>query len=279
MTADQPLDFDSIDAWFPLLTSVLGPLLPPDISRRLAMAAPEFIEDACDLVFQLADRNQIIEAVTHWLQSSQLLAYHGTRLTDEEVLNVTTEGLKVLTVEDRRDRIVRSLSTHDKWTAIAGRLDSVLRAHGSGSAAGSREGSVHLTVSHSGLTSSSNHYLTHGAEVDQHIAFALLRDEGISRLQQDGKPRIVVVRVSGDIAVKAANRYFTFEELRARRSTPNLVKDFLNSWSFRLAHPEFQSRSLGLDSGLVFDRSIPAAWICRIDTLSDKALKTKRKMS
>jgi hypothetical protein len=279
MTDDQLLDFDSIDDWFPLLTSVLDPLLPPDISRHLARQAPEFIEDARDLVFQCADRNEITEAIIHWLQSSQLLAYHGTRLTDEEAQNVLTQGLKPLTVEDRRNRIVRSLSTHSKWSDIAGRLDTVLRAYGSGNVGGTREGDVHLTVSRFGLTSSFNHYLTHGAEVDQHIAYDLLGDEGKNRLRHDGKPRIVVVSVPGEIAVKAANRYFDFEELRARQSTPNLVIDFLKSWSYRLAHPDFQSRCLELDSGLIFDRSIPAEWICRIDTLSDKELKTKGRRS
>lgn len=275
MANGPPLNFDDIDAWFPLLNYVLGALLPCDINRRLTDAAPEYIEDARDLVFQLADRERIIDALVDWLQSSQLLTYHGTRLTDEEVQNVEKQGLKTLTVEERRGRIVRSLSAHHKWNAVAGRLDAVLRAYGAG-VAGAREGGVHLTVSRSGLTNGFNHYLTHGAEVDQHIAFDLLGDEGNERLCHDGKPRIVTVRVPGDIALRAANRYFSLEELRARQTAPNLVTDFLKSWSFRLAYPRFQSCTLELDSGLVFDQPIPAEWIAGIDTLADEELKTRK---
>lgn len=276
MANGPPLNFDDIDAWFPVLTSTLGPLLPCDISQRLTQAAPEYIEDARDLVFQLADRDRIIDALVDWLQSSRLFAYHGTRLTDEEVRKVETQGLKTLTVEERRGRIIRSLSAHHKWNAVAGRLDAVLRAYGAGNVAGAREGGVHLTVSRSGLTNGFNHYLTHGAEVDQHIAFDLLGDEGNERLCHDGRPRIVTVRVPGDIALRAANRYFSLEELRTRQTVPNLVTDFLKSWAFRLAHAQFQSCTLALDSGLVFDQPIPANWIGGIDTLTDEELKTRK---
>lgn len=276
MTDDQLLDFDSIDVWFPLLTSVLNPQLPPDINHRLTRAKPEFIEDARDLVFQLADRERIIDAVIDWIQKAQFLAYHGTRLTDSEVQNVATHGLRPLTVEDRRGRILRSLSSHHKWNTVAGQLDSVLRAYGSGNVAGSREGDVHLTVSRSGLTHSFNHYLTHGAEVDQHIAFDLLGDEGKDQLRYDGKPRVLVIKVPGHAALSAANRYFSLNELRIRQTTPNLVSDFLKAWSFRLAYPQFQSSTLELDSGLVFDCPIPANWIHGIDTLPEEALETRR---
>jgi len=206
MTDDQLLDFDSIDVWFPLLTSVLDPQLPPDIGDRLERAKPEFIEDARDLVFQLADRERIIDAVIDWIRASQLLAYHGTRLTDSEVQNVATYGLKPLTVEDRRGRILRSLSSHNRWNAVAGRLDSVLRAYGSGNVAGSREGDVHLTVSRSGLTQGFNHYLTHGAEVDQHIAFDLLGDEGKDRLRYDG---------NAPVELRSDSCHLTEEDLKA----------------------------------------------------------------
>jgi hypothetical protein len=57
--------------------------------------------------------------------------------------------------------------------------------------------------------------------------------------------------------------------MRSSGNVPNLVGDFLNAWSFRLAHPEFQSRTLEADCGMVFNTTVPAAWIIGSDTLAE----------
>ena len=199
----------------------------------------------------------------------RLVAYHGTRLTGDDVKRVIASGLIPLTVKDRRARIVRALSSHPDWNTVADRLDEVLRKHGPGSIAGAREGQVHLTLSRSGLTHGFNHYLTHGAEVDQHIAHALLNEEGKEYLRKDGKPRLILANLSGDTALTAAHPHFDIDETRAGSGTPNLVGDFLKSWSFRLAHPLFQSRSLEVDSGLVFRHPIAASWIQRVEDVPE----------
>lgn len=263
------LDFDDIDTWFPQLTTVLAPLLPPDAGDRLQRAKPEFIEDARDLVFNLGDRDRIIDAAIDWIRSSILVGYHGTRLTDDEVKSVSTSGLVPLTVKQRRDRIIRALSSHPSWSTAADRLEEVLRKHGAGAIAGAREGQVHLTLSRAGLTRGFNHYLTHGAEVDQHIAYALLGEEGKECLRYDGKPRLILVKLPGDAALSAAHPHFDINETRARGSSPNLIGDFLKSWSFRLAQPLFQSRSLEADSGLVFRHPIAASWILGVENVSE----------
>jgi hypothetical protein len=219
MTNVPLLDFDEIDVWFPQLTKVLTPLLPPDVGDRLQRANPEFVEDARDLVFVLGDRDRVIDAAIDWIRSSRLIAYHGTRLTDDDVKSVTACGLISLTVKDRRARIVRALSSHPAWNTAADRLDEVLRNHGPGSVAGVRAGQVHLTLSRSGITQGFNHYLTHGAEVDQHIAHALLGEEGQECLRTDGKSRLILVKLSGDIALQAAHPWFDIEETRARQTT------------------------------------------------------------
>lgn len=269
MADEQLLDFDEIDVWFPQLTTVLKPLLPADVDDRLQKANPEFIEDARDLVFELGERDRIVDAAIDWIRTSRLVAYHGTRLTDDDAKSVTACGLIPLTVKDRRARIVRALASHPDWNTTASQLDEVLRKHDPGSVAGAREGQVHLTLSRSGITKGFNHYLTHGAEVDQHIAHALLGEEGEECLRHDGTPRLILVRVPGGKALEAAHPHFDIDETRARQTTPNLVGDFLKAWSFRLVHSGFQSRSLEINSGLVFRRPVPADWIHRVETLND----------
>lgn len=276
MTHAALLDFDAIDVWHPQLTHVLSALLPADIETQLIVAKPEFIEDARDLVFQLGEPAKIIDATIDWIRQASLLAYHGTRLSDDDVQNIRANGLKPLVVEQRRARILRALSTHPKWNTVIDRLDSVLRDHGPHrNMAGPREGSVHLTLSRTALTKGFNHYLTHGAEVDQHIAHALLGQEGVERLRHDGRPWVISVRMAGAAALDAAHPYSSIDEIRTRGEAPNIIRDVLEAWSYRLAYPNYQSRTLEIDSGLVFRHLVATSWIYNIESLTDEALQVR----
>jgi hypothetical protein len=51
------VDFDEIDDWEPRLFAALRPLLPESFGQKLATAAPEYIEDARDILFELANRD------------------------------------------------------------------------------------------------------------------------------------------------------------------------------------------------------------------------------
>lgn len=268
MTADL-LDFDDIENWAPRLAAALNDHLPSNIGAMLAAKSPRYIEDARDLLFEVADRDAIIEAALAWVRSSTLAGYHGTRLTDAEVVSVQTMGLLPLKAEARRDRLVRALSPHPRWSEVVGQLDTVLHSHGEGGAAGRREDQVHLTLSRSGLTNGFNHYLTHGAEFDQHVAHSLLGADGKKLLRRDGMPRVVQVAVPGDVALRTAHPFFDIEHLRANGDMPNVVHQFIDAWSFRLAHPEFQSRTLEVDCGFFFRSPVPADWIVKIETLDD----------
>lgn len=232
-------------------------------------AAPGYIEDARDLLFDLTDRDAIIDATLGWIRSTKVAGHHGSRLTDAEVASVRADGLLPLKAEGRRDRLVRALSPHPRWGEVAGQLDPTIRALGQGGRAGRREDQVHLTLSRSGLTNGFNHYLTHGAEFDQHVAHALLGPEGKELLGRDGVPRVVQVAVPGVDALKAAHPIFGIEALRANGDVPNLVEDFLKAWSYRLAHPSFRARTLEVDCGMVFRSTVPSAWLVNIETLPD----------
>ncbi len=254
-------DFDNIDDWAPKLEAALCPFLPNSVKQKLVEVTPKFIEDALDFLFELTDRNAIINVVLAWLQSGYIAGYHGTRLTDAELSSVQTFGLISLNADARSERLTRVLSSHHKWPEMSSQLDIALQAHGQGEIAGHRQGQVHLTLSRCGLTDSFNHYLSYGSEFDKHVATSLLGHEGGELLTRDGKPCVIQVAIPGDLALKAAHPFFSIDVMRGKGEVPNLANDFLKSWCYRLANPNFQSRELRLDCGMVFYQTIPAAWI------------------
>lgn len=87
-------------------------------------------------------------------------------------------------------------------------------------------------------------------------------------LQRDGRARVIRVAVPGKVALNKANPYFTVDERLAKGQAPNLVNQFLEAWSYGLAHPNFDCESLETDCGLVFTSVVPASWIADIETIS-----------
>jgi hypothetical protein len=259
------IDFDKIDDWAPRLTLALSDLVPSSVQQKLAATAPKYVEDAGAVLFGLTSRCSVITATLAWIRSSVIASYHGTRLTAAEVASIRAIGLIPLKAEDRRNRLIRALSQHPAWPSVRDQLDMAIHKHGPGGAAGGREGQVHLTLSRVALLNSFSHYLSHGSEFDQHVAHALLGSDGTDLLARDGEPMVIRVDVPGERALEATHRYSSVEEMQARGEIPNLAREFLNVWSYRLAHPEFQSRTLKIDCGLVFRSSVPAGWIAAVD--------------
>lgn len=103
------IDFDEIDDWAPKLAATLSLHVPASVAPKLVSATPQYIEDALDLLFELTDREAIINATLAWISSTRLMGYHGTRLTDAELDSVRAEGLLPLKAEARRNRIIREL--------------------------------------------------------------------------------------------------------------------------------------------------------------------------
>jgi hypothetical protein len=255
------LDFDNIDDWAPKLEAALCPHLPNSVKQRLVKARPEFIEDARDLLLDLTDHDAIVDAVLAWIRSKHIAGYHGSRLTGAEISSIQTVGLIPLDADARRARLVRALSPHPKWHEVKDQLNPAIHSHGKGAFAGRREGQVHLTLSRAGLTHRFNHYLIYGSEFDQHVAHTLLGDEGKDLLARDGKPYVITVAVPGSSALDAAHPFISIDEIRRRGDIPKLVDEFLKSWSYHVAYPSFQSRTLKVDCGMRFNQIVPAAWI------------------
>ena len=262
------LDFDDNRTWGPRLTAALRGLLTDCVLEKLATASPQYIEDACELLFSYADRARIVDATLAWIRSTSVAGYHGGRLTQSEVDSIRTRGLLPLEANARRARLTRALSPHPRWGQVAHRLDAALRDYGPGEKAGRREGQVHLTLSRCGLLNGFNHYLTHGSEFDQRVAYALLGADGAELLGTDGRATVIQAAVPGDVALNAVNRYFTVDERLARGEVPGLVDELLKAWSYGLAHPDFDCGTLQEDCGLVFRSAVPPAWIVGIDTVS-----------
>ena len=161
------LDFDCIDDWTHQLSAALNDHLPDAVDSIFLDAAPELVEDARDLLFEVADRDAIIDATLTWIRGTHVVGYHGTRLTEPEVESVRELGLLPLKGSARRNRLACTLSAHPRWSEVVDRLDAEIEAHGTG-----REDLVALTLSRAGLEKSFNHYLAHGAEFDYDVAWA-----------------------------------------------------------------------------------------------------------
>jgi hypothetical protein len=91
-------------------------------------------------------------------------------------------------------------------------------------------------LSRAGLLDGCNHYLTHGAEVDQHVASLLFDHERARELLRAGrKARLISFGAPFDDAASAANPHGF---LRPDEMPPLLCRLF-EVWAFSLSHPDF----------------------------------------
>ena len=134
------------------------------------------------------------------------------------VLNsIQKEGLKPLDLVGRKATLIEDLQGHPELSARQHQLDEILFKYGPGwehSGAGKREdGGVHVCLSRNGLLKGSNHYLTHGAEVDNHVTRDLFsNDSGLVFLENARKPMLISFDLSFPDAESAANPYgFRYE--------------------------------------------------------------------
>ena len=258
------LDYDLIDDWAPQLERALADAVPATVRQKIAGTRYEFVEDALEDLLRGVDRGQVVERALRWITEGHVLAYHGTRLTQEDVISIGTNGLQPLVAMQRRGRLQRALCSHRSWKDVESKLDDVLRAH-SGVGGLGREGQVHLTLSRSGLVNSFNHYLAQGSELDGLIAYDLLGDEGRDLLATDGTALVVKVAVPGRSAIEGTQRYVTMEQTLVRGVLPNLVAPFLEAWAFKLSDPAHQSSQQLLDCGIWYCEAVPAKWIVGIE--------------
>jgi hypothetical protein len=259
------VDFDGIDHWASELSQALSEVVPSSVVSFVSAGNHRYVEDAKAQLFTLAPRDAIIDTTLNWIRSNTIVAYHGSRMTAEDEASIRSTGLMPLVAEARRQRLERALSKHPNWPAVEGGLSAAIEKHGQGNAAGHREGQVHLTLSRGGLVNGFNHYLTHGSEFDQRVACALLGQDGVELLARDGVPTLVQVAVPGTCALEGAHPHFSIDDMLCSGEVPNLVNQFLEAWSYRIGHPNFQSRTLKVDCGIRFGSVVPAAWIVSME--------------
>jgi len=265
----EKIDFDDRNSWFEPLRLALQSALPSDLVSRLEKAELEFIEDALDLVFKLADRDEIIDRTLAFVRERIVVGFHGTRITENELSSIQTHGLKPLKANERRARLERALGKHPEWDSLAPRMNEALEKHGKGERAGRREDQVHLTLSRAGLTKGFNHYLAYGAEFDQHVAQYLLGKDGLTCLANDGVASVLRFDVPGEEAIAAVHPHFSVEDVRRMGEVPNLVSELLKAWSFGQAHNDFSPDTLRVDCGLVFKEALPVAWLSGVETIAN----------
>jgi hypothetical protein len=127
---------------------------------------------------------------------------------------------------------------------------------------------VHVCLSRTGLLYGCNHYLTHGAEVDQHIANAIFPDgSGLALLQSSRSAKLVSFTAPFPEAAVAANPYgFPANEM------PGLLGKLVTAWAYKIAKPDFSLANEEDGAALRFKGPIPPQRIERIEDIDDEAL-------
>src|SRR5690606_3409974 len=143
-----------------------------------------------------------------WIRSSQIRAFHGTRITDEEVKDIIEQGLKPLDKSARIDWLLSEFpeiaNTIDKQAAINLSASHVM---------GEREGQVHLALSKR-LMLSDYDYLFKGSEFDRRLIEFSGHQYLLPLLTERGKPRLISVNLPGEVALAGAHPFFSIEMTR-----------------------------------------------------------------
>jgi hypothetical protein len=266
------LDYDNIDEWSSWFDEIMGAIGPTDLIERLRTATPEYIEDARDLVVSMVGRHALVAHLQEASAPYHVRVYHGTRVTESEMENIRQNGLRALVLLERRATLAAIFSAHPNWPEKEPMLDGQLHRFGPGwekAHTGKREdGSVHVCLSRAGLLTACNHYLTHGAEVDQNIAMMLFDDNsGLDLLTRARKAYIVSFSAPYPNTARAANPYgFPPEGL------PSVIERFLGAWAYRKSHPSFKVTTRRDSVAARFPAPIVADRIERIEPVDDAQL-------
>jgi hypothetical protein len=268
----RTIDYDRIEDWSPWFGDMVASIVPNAVLVSLQSAQPRYMEDARDHLLGRVDRAELVEHLNDQLSACEVRVYHGTRVTADEARDIQVAGLRPLRLVDRRDALAAIFSQHADWPTKAGLLDAQLHLFGAGwekGGAGRREdGCVHVCLSRAGLLYGCNHYLTHGAEVDQHIANVLYPDgSGLELLKRNRSAKLVSFTAPFPEAAIAANPYgFRANEI------PGLLGMLITAWAYRVAHPEFSPANEKDGTALKFKGPIGAQRLECIKNIDDNVL-------
>lgn len=274
MNWDGIVDYDRLDLWGPSFGSMVEEVAGPAVIEAARKSSPQYIEDARNFFEQQIGVNVLVDGLHKRLGTYRIRVYHGTRLGEGELEAVKRVGLQPLTLAGRRSLLVRLFESHPDWPNVKDQLDDVLQRFGvAGARSGNgrrEDGAIHVCLSRAGLTHGCNHYLTHGAEVDQHIATVLFDKESAKELLRHGRsPRIASFTAPFDEAAKAASPW-GFRE----GEMPSLLRSLFQVWAFSLSHLSFDVAKERDSAALRFPGPISADRLT-LEDIEDEVLKVR----
>ncbi|MER8639328.1 hypothetical protein [Mesorhizobium sp. M1227] len=253
------IDFDA-DTWMMPLRKELGDLLPNDIEAVLRSAAPKFVEDARDILYRASsDPETLIDRSIDWVKGSDVLAFHGTRLTDIEANKLWQSGLRALDIQDRIDWIFRTVP--DLADALA-QHEAIKLAHSH--SMGNRGGQVHLAISRQ-FTQLGYDYHREGSEFDRRLLQFAGLDHLLPQLTQRGRSWLVSIRLSGGQALDGMHPFFPIEYTRENDRYPNLVRELLEELAWQMHRPGSPRRPI--DSCFMLRASLPGSSVEAVEPI------------
>ncbi len=268
--AMRHLDFDTPDDWWLALDTHL---------RRFATIPSEGVDSAHSFnglrallryALRASDERLVAAAARDFVSACTVQAYHATRLTDDEVHSVRTQGLLPLKCRSRRSRIANALCAHRDWPKAQLKLDLLLDDCEQGRRRGKREGEVCFFISQTTFQQAWAADYFHGPEVDRDIAHDLLGNEGAALVRGTGRPHLVTVRLPGVDAIDGAHTNGDVEQTMRVEVYPNLVSDFLEVWAMRLYSHAFDGFAQTGHTGISIRRGVAPNDILLITPVPDE---------
>ncbi|MCM0612423.1 hypothetical protein KFJ24_08040 [Marinobacter sediminum] len=264
------IDYDRIEEWEPWIDEIILGAAPNGLVEAISEAEPEYIEDAADVLYQFMDRDCLVDLLVSSLKKFRVRVYHGTRLSPRELADIKDNGLRPLTLERRKHTLTEVFKEHPEWEAVKHNLDSVLKQLGPGNRAGRREdGNIHVCFSKKGLLEGCSHYLTHGAEVDGHVAYMIFEDFTAAEqlLRMNRAPYLISFLADFESALSAANPLgFNGKEV------PSLIKLIVESWAYRKYRAMFSPENLRDCTAAMFHGAKPYNGLENIEAVSENSI-------
>jgi hypothetical protein len=125
-------DYDDIQEWGPRLGAVLREHFPATITAIMQRAAPKYVSDAFDEILRHTNLDEagLAEITSRWIKGQSVAAYHGSRLTVEEIAGIKKSGLRKLAARGRRARLTSIFLKHAEWDKVSSNLQRALDEFG-----------------------------------------------------------------------------------------------------------------------------------------------------
>jgi hypothetical protein len=255
------IDFDTND-WLPFLHSALEAVVSETAKAVLRRSTFEYRDEALRRLVELVDREALVDLTLTWLRGNHVRAYHGTRLTDDEVGSIEASGLQPLDHEARIARLRKCLPGFDQvltddWVANAMAAGSLVH----------RQGQVHAAISRHEMLSGYD-YLFEGSEFDRRLLEYGGRPDLVEVLTTRGKPRLIKIVLTGDEALEGMHPFFPLDFTRENDGYPNLVRQLLEVYAWYLHDPT--AKRLGLDACFFYKRALGPEKIEGIETIGSR---------